>query len=171
MEGRINGRRGRGRPRTMWTDNIKEWTKISYNDCIRVAQDRERWRSMAADLLTTDGTSWNELWTLYTKVPQFVACPYTPCYVLAWGLCVRWTVGLMPVVHWNYHCRLLVKIGMVFCKIPGSHLLYARLAQKTGHINTLLVKSWKTTPESPYCWPWYLAPTAFPSTYHNINNI
>ena len=56
MKGRINGRRGRGRPRTMWTDNIKEWTKISYNDCIRVAQDRERWRSMTADLLTTDGT-------------------------------------------------------------------------------------------------------------------
>ena len=56
MEGRINGRRGWGKPRTMWTDNIKEWTKISYNDCIRVAQDRERWRSMIADLLTTDGT-------------------------------------------------------------------------------------------------------------------
>ena len=56
MEGRINSRRGRGRPRTMWTDNIKEWTKISYNDCIRVAQDRERWRSMSVDLLTTDGT-------------------------------------------------------------------------------------------------------------------
>ena len=45
MEGGINGRRGWGRQRTMWTDNIKEWTKISYNDCIRVAQDRERWRS------------------------------------------------------------------------------------------------------------------------------
>ena len=56
MEGKINGRRGRGRPRTMWTDNIKEWTKISYIDCIRVAQDRERWRSMTAHLLTTDGT-------------------------------------------------------------------------------------------------------------------
>ena len=56
MEGRINGRGGRGRPRTMWTDNIKERTKKSYNDCIRVAQDRERWRSMTADLLTTDGT-------------------------------------------------------------------------------------------------------------------
>ena len=55
MEGRINDRRGRGIPRTMWTDNIKEWTKISY-DCIRVAQDRERWRSMTADLLTADGT-------------------------------------------------------------------------------------------------------------------
>ena len=56
MEGRINGRRGRGRPRTMWTDIIKIWTNISYNDCIRVAQDRERWRSMTADLLTTDAT-------------------------------------------------------------------------------------------------------------------
>ena len=56
IEGKINGRIGRGRPRTMWTDNIKEWTKISYNDCIRVAQGRERWRSMTADLLTTDGT-------------------------------------------------------------------------------------------------------------------
>ena len=56
MEGRINGRRGRGRPRTMWTDKIKEWTKISYNDCIRMAQDRERWKSMTADLLTADCT-------------------------------------------------------------------------------------------------------------------
>ena len=56
MEGRINDRRGRGRPRTMWTDNIKEWTKISYNDCIRLVQNRERWTSMTADLLTTDDT-------------------------------------------------------------------------------------------------------------------
>ena len=55
MEGRINGKRRWGRPRTMWTDNIKEWTKISYNDCIRVEQDREGWRSMTADLLTTEG--------------------------------------------------------------------------------------------------------------------
>ena len=62
MEGRINGRRGRGRPRTMSTDNIKEWTKISCNDCIRVAQDREGWRSMRADLLTTDGIWWWWCW-------------------------------------------------------------------------------------------------------------
>ena len=54
MEGRINGRRGRGRPRTMWTDNIKEWTKMSYNDCIRVAQDRERWRSMTLQMAHND---------------------------------------------------------------------------------------------------------------------
>ena len=41
MDGRINGRRGRGKLRTIWTDNIKEWTKLPYNDYIRVAQDRE----------------------------------------------------------------------------------------------------------------------------------
>ena len=56
IEGRMNGRRGRGRPRTMWTDNIKKWTNLSYNDCIRAAQDRVRWRSMTDDLLNTDGT-------------------------------------------------------------------------------------------------------------------
>ena len=72
MEGRINGRRGRGRPRTMWTDNIKEWTKISYNDCIRVAQDRERWRPMTADLLTADGTYW--WWMMCLVFELFLAC-------------------------------------------------------------------------------------------------
>ena len=48
MEGRINGRRGQGRPRTLWTDTIKEWTKIAHNDCIIVTKDRERWISMTA---------------------------------------------------------------------------------------------------------------------------
>ena len=56
MEGRMNGKRGRGRPRTMWTDNIKKWTNLSYSDCIRAAQDRVRRRSMTADLSNTDGT-------------------------------------------------------------------------------------------------------------------
>ena len=56
LEGRINGKRGRGRPRTMWMDNIKEWTKLNYNKSIRMAQDREKWRSMVANLLKADGT-------------------------------------------------------------------------------------------------------------------
>ena len=56
MVRRTNCRRGRGRPRTMWTDYHQRMDKnIIYNDCIRVAQNRERWRSMTADLLTTDG--------------------------------------------------------------------------------------------------------------------
>ena len=32
------------------------WEKNSYDYCIRLEQDRERWRSMTADLLNTDGT-------------------------------------------------------------------------------------------------------------------
>ena len=41
VEGKLNGKRERGRPRTLWMDNIKEWTKLSYVDCVRKADDRE----------------------------------------------------------------------------------------------------------------------------------
>ena len=27
VDGKLNGKRGRGRPRTLWVDNIKEWAK------------------------------------------------------------------------------------------------------------------------------------------------
>ena len=52
----VVGGRGRGRAGAVWTDGIRERTGVSYNDCIGVARGRERWRSMTADLLTTDGT-------------------------------------------------------------------------------------------------------------------
>ena len=51
VEGKLNGKRGRDRPRTLWMDNIKEWTKLSYVDCVRKADDRERWKSMIVNLL------------------------------------------------------------------------------------------------------------------------
>ena len=50
-EGKLNGKRGIGRPRTLWMDNIKEWTKLSYVDCVRKADDQESWRSMIVNLL------------------------------------------------------------------------------------------------------------------------
>ena len=51
LEGKIEGTRPRGRPRTEWTDNIKEWTKIpQYNELIRRAQDRKKWRIMTANI-------------------------------------------------------------------------------------------------------------------------
>ncbi|KAG1669601.1 NADPH oxidase 5 [Nymphon striatum] len=56
LEGKIQGRRGRGRPRTAWYHNIKEWTGMRYADCSRKAQNREEWRSMTANLLKADGT-------------------------------------------------------------------------------------------------------------------
>ena len=34
MEAKVAGKRGRGRPKTSWTDNIKSWTGFSYGEAI-----------------------------------------------------------------------------------------------------------------------------------------
>ena len=56
LEGKFNGKRGRGRPRFTWFSNIKEWTGMNYAEAIRKAQHREDWASMAANLLRAEGT-------------------------------------------------------------------------------------------------------------------
>ena len=57
LEGKLNGKRGRGRPRLLWMENIKEWMKLSYVECVRKADNRKQWRSMIVDLLRADDTS------------------------------------------------------------------------------------------------------------------
>ena len=54
--GTLNGKRGKERPRTLWMDNIKEWTKLSYVDYVRKADNRESWKSMIVNLLGADDT-------------------------------------------------------------------------------------------------------------------
>lgn len=44
------------RATTMWTDSLKDWTKLKNKDCIRAAQDWEQWRSTTANPLIADGT-------------------------------------------------------------------------------------------------------------------
>ncbi|KAI5721659.1 hypothetical protein M8J77_023562 [Diaphorina citri] len=45
IEGKVEGTRDRGRQRRKWIDNIIEWTKTTtYENCKRMAQDREAWR-------------------------------------------------------------------------------------------------------------------------------
>ena len=57
LEGKIEGKRSRGRPRSEWIDNISEWTKIrKYNELVVAAQDRPKWRIMTANLQTENGT-------------------------------------------------------------------------------------------------------------------
>ena len=56
LEARIDGKRGRGRPRTMWMDNIKDWLNLSYKECIRITENREKWRSITFNLLRADET-------------------------------------------------------------------------------------------------------------------
>ena len=51
LEGKINGRRSRGRPRITWMDNLKKWTGKSYGNLIRIAEDREKFRFMTVNVL------------------------------------------------------------------------------------------------------------------------
>ena len=43
LEGRINGKRGRGRSRRRWLDYIKQWTGKSVAECTTTARDRNQW--------------------------------------------------------------------------------------------------------------------------------
>ena len=56
LEGPMEGKLSRGRPRTEWLTNITDWTGMRYEDLVRIAQDREPWRIMTAHLLKEDGT-------------------------------------------------------------------------------------------------------------------
>ena len=56
IEGKINGKRGRGRPITSWVNNIVKWTGLDYPSVVRTAQDRHRWKAVSSDPLTLDGT-------------------------------------------------------------------------------------------------------------------
>ena len=55
LEGKINGKRGKGRPRLEWMDNILRWIKVgSYADAKNWARVRDSWRSMVVNLLFED---------------------------------------------------------------------------------------------------------------------
>jgi hypothetical protein len=43
LEGKLEGKRSRGRQRKQWLDNIKEWTGRGEESCKRMAQDRKEW--------------------------------------------------------------------------------------------------------------------------------
>ena len=56
LEGRVEGKRARGRPRYIWENNIKRWTGNSLTECTNGTRDRQRWRSIVANLRCGDGT-------------------------------------------------------------------------------------------------------------------
>ena len=51
MEGKIEGTRCRGKQRRTWTSDVTDWCGLSYTKCVRMAENRKEWSSMAADLL------------------------------------------------------------------------------------------------------------------------
>ena len=49
-EGKVDGKRGRGRRRKSWTGNVSEMTKMSMAQCSVKALDRSVWRTMISNL-------------------------------------------------------------------------------------------------------------------------
>ena len=46
LEGRVDGKRGRGRPPRRWEDDVKAWSGMNLTDCTRAVEDRDVWRSV-----------------------------------------------------------------------------------------------------------------------------
>ena len=46
MQGKMEGKRRRGRPATNWFQDLKEWTKLDIAGASQLATDRERWRKI-----------------------------------------------------------------------------------------------------------------------------
>ena len=63
IEGMVPGKRGRGRPRNQWCHNVMDWTGMSFAACKRAAQNRLRWRCIASNPRTGDGT-----WRRYADI-------------------------------------------------------------------------------------------------------
>ena len=56
IEGKVEGKRPRGRPRRGWTSDIKEWAGMSYPKCKTIAMDRKEWHRVTADLQVGEAT-------------------------------------------------------------------------------------------------------------------
>ena len=57
LEGFVQGTRSRGRPRFTWMTNCYDWTGMSLSNINSASQDRQKWRLIAANHQTGDGTT------------------------------------------------------------------------------------------------------------------
>ena len=44
LQGSVDGKRGRGRPRTTWLKNIVDWTGLTINDLHTYSMDCPKWK-------------------------------------------------------------------------------------------------------------------------------
>ena len=49
LQGTVKGKRKRGRQKKRWEDNIKEWTGMGFASSTRAAENRSRWKGIAAN--------------------------------------------------------------------------------------------------------------------------
>ena len=55
IEGKVDGKRGRGRKRQTWLANIEEMAQTKINQCCEIALIREKWKAVTAN--PGDGTA------------------------------------------------------------------------------------------------------------------
>ena len=51
LEGKINDKRSRGRPKISWMDNLEKWNGKFYGNLIRIAEDRKKIRFITVNVL------------------------------------------------------------------------------------------------------------------------
>ena len=54
LYGRIDSKTAQGRPRRRWSDDIKDWTKKTADECMWLAQDRCVWRELVSTTVVAD---------------------------------------------------------------------------------------------------------------------
>ncbi len=47
IEGKVQGKRGKGRPPTRWLDSIKKWTGLTIDKLNTATQDRGTWKDIS----------------------------------------------------------------------------------------------------------------------------
>ena len=66
LQGSVDGRRRRSRPRKSWKDSIVEWTGQPMSSLLRVPEDRRRWAAITAEssvgCLGVTGFDWSAKW-------------------------------------------------------------------------------------------------------------
>ena len=52
LQGTVEGKRRRGRPRVTWTlrDTIKTWTNMPFCQLLETAKDRQKWKDLVYNL-------------------------------------------------------------------------------------------------------------------------
>ena len=57
LEEKIKGKGGKGILRLIWSDNFNQWTRKNYEECVRTAENREKWGFIAGNLPSADSTT------------------------------------------------------------------------------------------------------------------